>query len=155
MDLDWMLDEYDGVVYISDMDTYDLVYMNREGRKILGWEEEPSDGQKCYEVLQGRQEPCPFCTNEKLCTDSFYRWKFMNPHLGKTFLCRDREFLWNGRRARIEFAADITSNRASIARQEHERSAILRSVPGGIARLDARDLTTIIWYGANYYRRRI
>lgn len=150
MDLDWMLDEYDGVVYISDMDTYDLVYMNREGRKILGWEEEPSDGQKCYEVLQGRQEPCPFCTNEKLCTDSFYRWKFMNPHLGKTFLCRDREFSWNGRRARIEFAADITSNRASIARQEHERSAILRSVPGGIARLDARDLTTIIWYGANY-----
>lgn len=150
MDLSWVLDEYDGIVYIADMETHELVYMNHEGCKIVGRDKDSPVGEKCYEVLQGLQAPCPYCTNKKLCTDSFYKWTFRNRHLGKAFLCKDREVYWNGRRLRVEYATEISGNQDVVTRKEYERSAILRSVPGGIARLDARDLSKIIWYGANY-----
>ena len=63
MDLNWMLDEYYGIVYVSDLQTYELKYMNREGCRSFGLtKEDIQTGKKiCYEVLQGRTEPCPFC----------------------------------------------------------------------------------------------
>lgn len=152
MDLNWMLDEYDGIVYVSDLHTYELKYMNREGCRAFGVtnEELLSKRKTCYEVLQGRTEPCPFCTNPYLEEDSFYEWKFYNPHLQKTLLLKDRKLLWEGSDARIEFATDITEYRNKIESKEKERESVLKSLPGGIARVDARDARTILWYGANF-----
>lgn len=35
-------------------------------------------GKKCYEVLQNRKEPCPFCTNAVLRRDQYYICKHHN-----------------------------------------------------------------------------
>ena len=53
-------------LYISDPNTYELYYISiAEGRPIpAGWQN--YQGKTCYEVLQQRDSPCPFCTNRLL-----------------------------------------------------------------------------------------
>lgn len=152
MDLNWMLEEYDGIVYVSDIKTYELVYMNREGCKRFGVKKEDIlQGDKiCYEILQGRTEPCPFCTNCYLEEMDFYVWEHYNAVLDTTYLIKDRKFKWDGRDCRIEFATDITEYRHKIEHKEKERESVLKSLPGGIVRMDARDARTVLWYGANF-----
>ena len=151
MDLSWMLEEYDGIVYVSDMDSHELLYMNKTGRELFRVDEAAlSRRPRCYEVLQGRDAPCPFCTNTYLNESGFYEWEFYNPCLQRTLLLKDRKVRWNGRNARIEFATDVSGYRRTIAGHERERDSILQSLPGGIVRVDARDGRTILWYGGRF-----
>lgn len=151
MDLSWMLEEYDGIVYVSDMDSHELLYVNKTGRELFRVDEAAlSRRPRCYEVLQGRDAPCPFCTNTYLNESGFYEWEFYNPRLQRTLLLKDRKVRWNGRNARIEFATDVSGYRRAIAGHERQRDSILQSLPGGIIRVDARDGRTILWYGGRF-----
>ena len=70
------------IVYMADMDTYELYYMNGQARRCFGLEpDEPLEGEKCYALLQGRDTPCPFCTNDKLQCGAFYDWVYYNSAL--------------------------------------------------------------------------
>ena len=64
-----------------------------------------------YQVLQGREEPCPFCTNEQLSHDSFFEWEFTNSLTKRHYLLRDRLMSWDGRPARLEIAFDVTDRK--------------------------------------------
>lgn len=146
-----MLEEYDGIVYVSDMDSHELLYMNKAGRELFRVDEAAlSRRPRCHEVLQGRDAPCPFCTNTYLNESGFYEWEFYNPLLQRTLLLKDRKVRWNGRNARIEFATDVSGYRRAIADHERQRDSILQSLPGGIIRVDARDGRTILWYGGRF-----
>ena len=37
-----------------------------------------------------------------------------------------------------------------LAKKDLEREAILKTIPGGLARVDARDCETVMWYGGNF-----
>lgn len=52
-----MADEYAGNVYISDMENYELLYVNQNACDVLGVRLEDVKGQKCYEVIQGEKLP--------------------------------------------------------------------------------------------------
>ena len=57
----------DEMVYVSDIETHELVYMNRHLRESLGYQTpEEYVGKMCYTVLQGSSRPCHFCTNCQL-----------------------------------------------------------------------------------------
>ena len=145
-----VLDTYEGNAYISDMDTYELLYLNQTSCSVLGKPASKVLGQKCYEVIQGRTAPCPFCTNDKLCKEEFYRWEFFNPALGRTFMIRDLEINWEGRRARLELSHDALSTEYKLAKKDQERDALINSVHGGFARVDARDMRSVLWYGGGF-----
>lgn len=147
---EWMMDEYVGNVYISDMDNYDLLYVNRTAVETLQTTSDKLIGRKCYDVIQGRTSPCPFCTNAKLCAGEFYEWEFFNPVLDRTFMIKNRLINWEGRRARIELSHDMYSTEYKLAKKDQEREALLRTIPGGFARLDADDRKTVLWYGADF-----
>ncbi len=147
---EWMMDEYIGNVYISDMDSYELLYINQTAADTLQCTKKAPLGHKCYEIIQGRTEPCPFCTNSRLRTDEFYEWEFDNPLLNRTFMIKNRIIDWNGHRARLELSHDMFSTEYKLAKKDRERDALIRTIPGGLARLDARDCSTIMWYGANF-----
>lgn len=85
----WMMDEYVGNVYLADLETYELLYLNSSSCETLGRPFEQVAGRKCYEVIQGRTSPCPFCTNHLLTEDEFYEWEFYNPVLDRIFLIKD------------------------------------------------------------------
>ncbi|WP_347559708.1 ATP-binding protein [Clostridium sp. AM58-1XD] len=146
----WMMDEYVGNVYISDMDTYELLYVNHVSCETLQLPRDQVIGKKCYELIQGRTSPCPFCTNDRICADEFYEWEFFNPVLDRTFMIKNRVINWNGHRARIELSHDMYSTEYKLAKKDREREALLRTIPGGFARLDARDMKTVLWYGADF-----
>ena len=61
--LQTVLDAMDEVIYVSDLETYELYYLNPAGRRLTGVSD--YQGQKCYKVLQGRTDPCDFCTNHR------------------------------------------------------------------------------------------
>lgn len=116
-------------IYVSDLETYELLYIN----DIL--KNELSTGcykdQKCYKLLQGLDRPCPFCTNSKLKPNENYTWEFTNPLIGRTFSIKDRFINWNGRPARLEIAFDITElqrERTSLQHALDTHDTVLRCI---------------------------
>ena len=81
------LNEY---VYASDIETNELVYLNRKAMDAFGVKStDEIRGRKCYEVLQGSSIPCGMCTNCQLSTGSFVEWRYYNPVLGRHLLLKD------------------------------------------------------------------
>lgn len=122
-----VLNSLDALVYVADMETQELLFLNDYGKARWG---EP-DGRPCWQVLQaGQSEPCLFCTNDKLLDEhgqpnGVYVWEFQNSVTGRWYQCRDRAFYWiDGRLARLEIATDITERK----RMEQDlRAAVLRA----------------------------
>lgn len=105
-------------VYISDMKTYDLLYVNAHLRKMLGLgSHEAYRGQKCYALLQGLEEPCAFCTNSKLRAGAFYEWTYHNPLLKQDYNIKDTILDWEGRPCRMELA--VETGRGASAPDPH------------------------------------
>lgn len=65
-------------------------------------------GKKCYEVIQKRQSPCPFCIRDKLSENDFYRWTCEHPILKRPFLLKDKRINYYGQKARIQMVFDLT-----------------------------------------------
>lgn len=56
----------------------------------------------------------------------------------------------DGHRSRIELSHDMLSAEYKLAKKDQEREAILKTIPGGLARVDARDCETVLWYGGKF-----
>lgn len=147
---EWMMDEYVGNIYIADVENYELLFLNKTSCATLHITKEEGLGRKCYEVIQGRTSPCPFCNNAELTEEDVCAWEFDNPNLEKRFMIRDRLINWQGRKSRIELSHDMLSAEYKLAKKDLEREAILKTIPGGLARVDARDCETVMWYGGNF-----
>ncbi|BDF35701.1 hypothetical protein CE91St62_37640 [Lachnospiraceae bacterium] len=107
--LSLIVDEGNDVTYLSDIENYKLYFVNRKGLEILGNPDmDEWYGKPCYEVLQNRTSPCPFCTNHLLRENSFYEWNFFNEHMKRNFAKRGTIVNFNGRKTRMEFAIDVT-----------------------------------------------
>lgn len=118
---EWLLDETSDLVYVADFYTYDMLYMNKTARAAFNIRTDADYiGRKCYEVMQGAQEPCPFCTNSLLCRENFYIWDFYNPRLRRYFIVKDRIVDWYGAPARIEFETDITRKEEQTRKLEKQ-----------------------------------
>lgn len=145
-----MPDEYSGNAYVSDIESYELFYVNRTSCASLLLPAGKAVGRKCYEVIQNRTSHCPFCTNQYLSEDGFYKWEFYNPFLKHSYILKDRMIEWEGHKARLELSIDSMSPEYRLEKMDREREAMLRTIPGGFARIDGRDGRTIIWYGGDF-----
>lgn len=94
------------IFYVSDPETYELYYVSGDTADLPAFGN--YEGKKCYEVLQGRQEPCPFCTNSLLSTDMYYIWEYFNPVVKRNFMIKDRMIEWKGHRLRVEVAQNVS-----------------------------------------------
>ncbi len=116
-------EDLDEIVYVSDVETHELVYMNHHLRDALGYGSHTEYvGKKCYEVLQGSPVPCSFCTNEQLKMGEFVSWIHKNPILNKRFLVKDSLIQDGGRNYRIEIAIDADSEIACKTPYYYARS---------------------------------
>jgi len=99
------------IVYVSDMDSYELIYMNKKLMKMHGIRSlEEVAGKKCYEVFQNCSEPCAICNNHELKEGSFKEWEYYNPILRKHLVIKDGMIVDDGRRCRVELALDAESS---------------------------------------------
>ncbi|MBQ4347098.1 MAG: sensor domain-containing phosphodiesterase, partial [Firmicutes bacterium] len=65
----------------------------------------------CYNIIQGLDAPCPFCSNNKLIEGIDYRWEHYNEKLNKWFDNKDTLLNINGRLCQLEIAKDISVRR--------------------------------------------
>lgn len=119
------MNEISELMYVSDINTYELLFINEAGKKTFQVSDEGH--QKCYEVLQGFDSPCPFCTNPSLKKDENYTWEHTNPITNRHYLLKDRLMEWEGHPARMEIAFDITdaANEKNELKNRLERDNIL------------------------------
>lgn len=98
------------LVYVTDMDSYELLYMNKKTLETYGFHSlEEVAGKKCYEVLQGCSAPCSICNNQELRAGYFKEWSYYNPILDKHLTLKDTVIEDEGRRYRMEIAIDAST----------------------------------------------
>lgn len=107
-----VMNSMDAIVYVADMDTYELLFVNKYTKKLLG---DDIAGKPCWQSLQvGQSGPCDFCTNKFLIDETGsptgpYRWDFKNTKTGIWFSISDSAIEWiDGRIVRLEIAKDVT-----------------------------------------------
>lgn len=111
-----IMNSIDAFVYIADMQTHELIFVNEFGKKAWG---EDITGKKCFSSLQGLNHPCDFCTNNKLLTadgkpKDVYQWEYQNKVNNRWYEIQDRAIYWtDGRVVRLEIAIDITDRKLS------------------------------------------
>lgn len=109
-----ILNSLDAIVYVADMSSYEILFVNNYAENIFG----DVIGKKCWQSLQANQTgPCPFCTNDKLVNQNgkptgLYVWQCQNTVNACWYECRDRMITWfDGRKARLEIATDISERK--------------------------------------------
>lgn len=100
------LNEY---VYVSDVETYEIVYINKKLRDDFGISSNDQlAGKKCYQFFQKNHKPCAMCNNKNLVPGFFNEWEYCNAELNKYFILKDTLVIENGRKLRVEIAIDDT-----------------------------------------------
>ncbi|MBY2478652.1 bifunctional diguanylate cyclase/phosphodiesterase [Clostridioides difficile] len=127
-----LVDELDEIVYVSSLDTYELLYINKIGKKTMGLDD--ISHRKCYEALQGKDSPCEFCTNSILKEDKYYIWENTNTRTNRHFILKDKLIKWEGKYARLEIALDITE-KENISKSIAEKLEIKELLVGCIKHL--------------------
>jgi PAS domain S-box-containing protein len=117
-----IFDSIDEIIYITDPNTYEILYVNQALKDAF---QKELIGGICYREFQGIDSPCDFCTNEIILKQkpAPYRWEYHNPKLGRDFTIVDRIIKWpDGHDVRFELAIDITERkRAEVALREKEK----------------------------------
>lgn len=101
-------EDSDDIVSMSNPVTHELYYINRIGREYFGLGNDDYKGRKCYEVLQGRPDPCPFCKASQLKEGETILSEQRNEKLNRDFLVKDRLIRRDGRTVHVEVAIDIS-----------------------------------------------
>jgi PAS domain S-box-containing protein len=109
-----VMDSLDAFVYIADMTTHEILFLNQTGRNIWG----DITGRRCWETIQKNQDgPCGFCTNDRLLDAEgnpagVVVWEIRNTVNGRWYECRDRAIRWtDGRLVRLEISTDVTDRK--------------------------------------------
>jgi PAS domain-containing protein len=122
-----LFDALNAVIYVADMETYELLYVNRFTEEAFGkdWR-----GEKCFAYLQNSAaQECGFCTNQSLLVDGqpgpAILWEFRNTSNNRWYQCLDKCIRWtDGRLVRVEIALDITARKEMEQTKEELLSAV-------------------------------
>ena len=101
-------------VYATDIETHEIVYMNRKTLQAYGLQSlEDAKGKKCYEILQKTLIPCGMCNNDRLSVGEFEEWHYYNPIIDRYLMLKDTliEDSSNGKKYRVELGVDISEKR--------------------------------------------
>ena len=97
-----LLDELDDIIYVCDVETYELYYINKLGKKLTGVYD--YTGKKCYEVFQREDGSCCDCERDCLEQGTFHTK--IKKEKSVEFLIKEKLITWNGKLARLQIVAD-------------------------------------------------
>lgn len=120
-----ILDSMEALVYVLDLDTYEILFINSYGRKLFG----NVKGAVCWKVLQkGQVGPCDFCRREHVIeiendSDLSYSWEQQSTFNGRFYDYRVTALRWvDGRIVKLAVATDFTEHKLAeeVIRQSRE-----------------------------------
>ena len=131
------------VVCVSELQNYDLLFINAAGRRALG----PGiEGKKCYEVMQGLDRPCDYCSKNRLLDTARNptgdnKREIQNPISGRWYDMTYSTIPWvDGKTARMGIATDITDYKvmeAALRESEERYRSLIDSADAAITMIDA------------------
>ncbi|MBF0486562.1 MAG: PAS domain S-box protein [Nitrospirae bacterium] len=111
-----ILENMEAIVYVADMQTYEIIFANRYLKEVLN--NNDLEGSICYKTLQsGQSSPCSFCINSKLIdergtTAGVYTWEFQNTINKRWYYMQNRAIEWVDERVvHLQIATDITERK--------------------------------------------
>ena len=118
-----VLDSIDATVFVADMHSHEVLFMNKHMIDALG-----SDftGRHCFEAFRGESNPCGDCINNQLLDANGHPtgvcvWESKNDLTAKWYINHDRAIRWlDGRMVRLQIASDVTM----LKEMERERDRI-------------------------------
>lgn len=114
-----ILDDLDAIVYVIDVHTYEILYINQHGKTLWG----DIQGAKCWEsVRRGQTGPCAKCNNHEVLNQGqtgLNKDFYLDPVNNKWLETRSHVIHWlNGRIAKLGIAMDMSE------RVEHEQKLL-------------------------------
>lgn len=130
-----VLDSIDADVYVADLKTHEILFMNEHMRASFGAD---FVGEICWKAFRNETKSCNHCTNDKLLDEDgqpagVYVWECQNPITHKWYTNYDRAIKWdNNRYVRLQVATDITERKETEqalrkAHDEMERRVVERT----------------------------
>ena len=104
-----VMNSIESVIYVVDMNSYEVLFLNEFSKKIFG----DVEGKACWQYIQtGQSNPCKFCTNKHLIKDGkttgIYRWEYKNTVNQRWYQIHDQAIKWiDGRIVKLVIATDI------------------------------------------------
>jgi len=122
-----IFDSIKAVVYVADMNSNELLYLNKHGRLLFGndWL-----GKNCYQLFSLEQtDVSTIPTPERLVKDGKPQppteWEFWDPASDRWYQCIDRAIRWSDDRfARMVIAFDITDHKEMERTKDEMISAV-------------------------------
>jgi PAS domain S-box-containing protein len=132
-----ILDSIDSTVYVADLDTYEILFMNKKMITDFGGDK---TGGSCFKEFRNNTEICHVCTNKQLIDENgrpagVCTWHDRNPVTGRCYINYDRAIEWiDGRVVRLQIATDITDLKTMEARlMQSQKLEAIGTLAGGIA----------------------
>ena len=110
-------DNINEIVYVADIETCELIYMNKKAMEVFGIDSlAEAKGSPCHRILRNSDVPCTFCSR---CGDGqgCFEQQYYHRGLDRHFLLRSTLLTEGGRRCRLEMALDISD-------QEQQKSMV-------------------------------
>jgi HAMP domain-containing protein len=123
-----VMDSLEAIVFVSDMDTYKILFVNKYAREQFG----DVTGKICWQSFRkGKTGPCSFCRKKGLLKvdgrpGEVFRNEFYNNLINKWLYVEDRVIEWiDGQTVHLQVATDIT-NRKDIEKEREQLIAQLK-----------------------------